>query len=99
MKDVQNTELFPRNLPDPECFQDQAASVGINDDSHVVLYDNTPFCGYFVGGRAWWMFKVCNTTLQYKHFMYTYIMYQHNYSYLTFISIVLEATSLYHIYK
>lgn len=58
MKDVQNTELFPRNLPDPEAFQLQARSLGVSNDSHVVVYDNTPFCGYFVGGRAWWMFKL-----------------------------------------
>jgi len=58
MKDVQNTELFPRNVPDPESFQCQAKQVGVNNGSHVVVYDNTPFCGYFVGSRAWWLFKV-----------------------------------------
>ncbi|KAK2151069.1 hypothetical protein LSH36_376g00005 [Paralvinella palmiformis] len=58
MHDVEISDLFPRNLPDPESFQRQVRSIGVNSNSHVVVYDNTPFCGYFVGARAWWMFKL-----------------------------------------
>ncbi|XP_013401427.1 thiosulfate sulfurtransferase-like [Lingula anatina] len=58
MKDVENTPLFPRNLPPPEKFQEQVRSLGIDNDTHVVLYDNIPGKnGFFIGGRAFWMFK------------------------------------------
>lgn len=53
----ENTELFPRNLPTAEKFQESVRAVGVNNNSHIVLYSNSDFCGYFLSGRAWWTFK------------------------------------------
>ena len=32
--------------------------MGINNDTHVVVYDNNPNLGFYSTGRVWWMFKV-----------------------------------------
>lgn len=57
---VQNTPLLPRNIPDVPTFQMNARGSAVNNSNHVVIYENVPgFFGYFMGARAWWMFKVC----------------------------------------
>ena len=53
-----HTELFPRNLPSPEVFQEAARAVGVNDDSRVVVYSDSDNNGFFLSGRAWWTFTV-----------------------------------------
>ena len=55
---VENTPLYPRNIPDVATFQMNARGSAVNKDDHVVVYDNTGNFGFFMGGRAWWMFKV-----------------------------------------
>ena len=59
MRDVTHTQLRLRNLPEPEVFERQVRSVGVDGDTHVIVYDSQGQGGCFVGGRAWWMFKVC----------------------------------------
>ncbi|KAJ7388900.1 hypothetical protein OS493_035047 [Desmophyllum pertusum] len=56
---VQNTPLLPRNIPDVPTFQMNARGSAVNNSNHVVIYENVPgFFGYFMGARAWWMFKL-----------------------------------------
>ena len=55
---VTNTPVYPRNLPTPETFELNVRGSAVNRDSHVVLYDATGKCGYFVAARVWWMFKL-----------------------------------------
>ncbi|XP_056020587.1 thiosulfate sulfurtransferase-like [Ostrea edulis] len=54
--DDNHTEMYPRNIPSPENFQRRARQVGINNNSHLVLYSNSQHCGLFASGRAWWTF-------------------------------------------
>ena len=58
MRDVVNTDLYPRNIPDAALFEKYARELGISERTHVVLYDNTGQGGFFTAGRAWWLFKV-----------------------------------------
>jgi len=46
---------LPHTLPNPERFTSLAQQLGINEDSHIVIYDNQ---GIYSSPRAWWMFKV-----------------------------------------
>lgn len=55
---VENTPLYPRNIPDVATFQMNARACGVNSKDHVVIYDNTGKFGFLMGGRAWWMFKL-----------------------------------------
>ena len=55
---VENTPLYPRNIPDVSTFQINARGSAVNSSDHVVIYENTGRFGYFMGARAWWMFKV-----------------------------------------
>lgn len=41
-------------LPDTEVFQEKLRSIGLNDDSRVMIYDNG---GNDSAGRLWWMLK------------------------------------------
>ena len=57
-KGVQFTPLYPRNIPDVPTFEANAKGSAVNNNDQVVIYENTGMFGYFMGGRAWWMFKV-----------------------------------------
>ncbi|MGX5203228.1 sulfurtransferase [Aliikangiella sp. IMCC44632] len=46
---------LPHMLPSPRQFEQQVASLGINQDSIIVCYDAM---GIFSSARAWWMFKI-----------------------------------------
>lgn len=54
-KCVHPTPTLPNNFPEKDCFQDYAQSLGINRDSHIVIYDRGTF---FPAARAWWLFRV-----------------------------------------
>lgn len=56
---VENTPLYPRNIPNEATFQTNARGSAVNSNDHVVIYENTGMFGYFMGARTWWMFKVC----------------------------------------
>lgn len=54
-KCVQSTEYIPRNLPDQNCFEDYAQSLGVAPDTHLVAYDRlSPLSSY----RTWWLFRL-----------------------------------------
>lgn len=55
---VETTPLYPRNIPDEATFQMNARGSAVNDNNHVIIYENTGKFGFFLGARAWWMFKV-----------------------------------------
>ena len=50
--------MYPRPMPTPEVMEPYIRSIGINQASHVIVYDNNGQCGFFISGRAWWMLKV-----------------------------------------
>ena len=58
MSGVINTDMHPRNFPSPDSFQAHVRDLGVNQDSHVVVYDTTGRGGFFIGSRSWWNFKV-----------------------------------------
>lgn len=54
-KCVESTEHIPRNLPDKNCFEDYAQTLGISPDTHIVAYDrSSPLSSY----RTWWLFRL-----------------------------------------
>ena len=55
-KGVENTPLYPRNIPDAATFQTNARGSAVNNSDHVIVYED--IFGNFMAGRAWWMFKV-----------------------------------------
>ena len=57
-KNVHTTDLHPRNLPDAPTFTQNARDAGVNNESHVVVYDAEGKGGFFLGSRAWFTFKV-----------------------------------------
>lgn len=57
--DIKNTfsdpnGTFPNTFPSTEQFQIGCRSLGINDSSVIVVYDNL---GIYTSPRVWWMFK------------------------------------------
>lgn len=65
---IQNAQFFdidvvadqaaalPHTLPSPEYFAACVAAMGISNDDHVVIYDQSG--AYMASSRAWWMFRV-----------------------------------------
>lgn len=51
---AQNTDL-PHMLPSPDEFACYVSALGIDNDTHVVVYDSY---GLFSAARVWWMFRV-----------------------------------------
>lgn len=49
----QDTDLS-HMLPTPSAFADKVGALGIDNDSHVIVYDSN---GFFASARAWWMFR------------------------------------------
>jgi thiosulfate/3-mercaptopyruvate sulfurtransferase len=45
-------------LPSAEKFEEYVGKLGINNDTHVVVYDNNYTFGMFSAPRVWFMFKV-----------------------------------------
>lgn len=45
---------LPHMLPDKDQFSEQIQKLGINKDSHIVVYDRSPFLS---AARCWWMFR------------------------------------------
>lgn len=48
---------FPNTVPSRESFEHLCTSIGIQQDSIVVVYDNL---GIYTSPRAWWLFKIMN---------------------------------------
>ncbi len=57
--DIKNTfsdtqSGFPNTFPQPAQFEKECQALGINTDSHIIVYDDK---GIFTSPRVWWMFK------------------------------------------
>ncbi|XP_034388804.1 3-mercaptopyruvate sulfurtransferase-like [Cyclopterus lumpus] len=50
------TSTLDRMLPPERVFADYVGNLGIQRDTHVVVYDSSEF-GAFSAPRAWWMFR------------------------------------------
>jgi thiosulfate/3-mercaptopyruvate sulfurtransferase len=53
---------LPHMMPDEKRFNQLAREIGINQNSVIVVYDNS---GTFASPRAWWMFKTLGHTQVY----------------------------------
>lgn len=51
------TSPLDHMLPSEEVFADYVGNLGIEEDTHVVVYDCSEF-GAFSAPRVWWMFRV-----------------------------------------
>lgn len=61
---VELSPIYPRKLADAATFEINARGSGVDNDSHVILYDGCEGRnGFFLGGRVWIMFKVTIITL------------------------------------
>ena len=52
------TDLDMLMLPKPEVFADYVSQLGVNNRTHLVLYDNNETFGLFSAQRVRWMFRV-----------------------------------------
>ena len=48
---------YDHMLPTPSDFEKYAGNLGINNDTHVILYDNNEG-GLFSAPRVWWTFRI-----------------------------------------
>ncbi|XP_029204374.2 thiosulfate sulfurtransferase-like [Acropora millepora] len=55
---VETQPLYPRNIPDEAIFELIARGSAVNSSDHVIIYENTGKFGFFLGARAWWLFKL-----------------------------------------
>ena len=51
------TSDLPHMLPKPADFAEYVQTLGINNKSLIVAYDNNPQFGVFSAPRVWWMFR------------------------------------------
>ena len=54
---VDKTSPYEHMLPSTEDFSNYVRSLGIHNDSHVVVYDNNEKSGLFSAPRVWWMLR------------------------------------------
>ena len=79
MQGVSPDPLHPRAYPSTEEFTKQVQDLGINNDTHVVVYDRSEGkCGFFIGGRVWLMFRVSKYSKRFEvdHMNYVEICMQ-----------------------
>jgi len=55
-KVADTTVALPHMLPPKDLFESTVRSLGISNDDHVIVYDQTGF--YNASARVWWTFKV-----------------------------------------
>ena len=46
---------FPNTVPTPQQFEEQCIKLGINNDSHIIIFD---YKGVYSSPRLWWLFKI-----------------------------------------
>ncbi|XP_059145290.1 3-mercaptopyruvate sulfurtransferase-like [Physella acuta] len=49
---------LPHMIPSPQEFGDYVGSLGINNDTQVIVYDNNPQFPIFSAQRVWWTFRL-----------------------------------------
>ena len=64
---ISSSPLVPVGLPSPEDFQEHCRDVGVNEDTHLVLYDYTAVVYPHSTPRAWWMFRVSCEKANFKN--------------------------------
>ena len=57
---VEAKPTLARNMPEPGCFTQYLQSLGVNKESHLVLYDRGAMVS---SARAWWTLRVCTEIL------------------------------------
>ncbi|XP_050393081.1 3-mercaptopyruvate sulfurtransferase [Patella vulgata] len=45
-------------IPSPSQFEEYVGNLGVNNDTHVVVYDNNAKFGVFSAQRVWWTFRL-----------------------------------------
>jgi thiosulfate/3-mercaptopyruvate sulfurtransferase len=48
---------FPAMLPKPSVFEEYVGHLGVNNKTHVILYDHGGLGGIFSAPRVWWMLR------------------------------------------
>ncbi|GFN98344.1 sulfurtransferase [Plakobranchus ocellatus] len=54
---VEDTDL-PHMIPSAQVFENYVGGLGINNETHVVVYDNNPTFPLFSAQRVWWMLRL-----------------------------------------
>lgn len=49
---------LPHMIPSPEVMEDYVGSLGITNDTHVIVYDNNSQFPLFSAQRVWWTFRL-----------------------------------------
>ena len=49
---------LPHMLPSPSIFQQYMTLLGVSNEHHVIIYDNSAKFGLFSAPRVWWMLRV-----------------------------------------
>ena len=49
---------LPHMLPSVELFEKYITSLGVSNEHHIVIYDNSAKFGLFSAPRVWWTFRV-----------------------------------------
>ena len=53
----ESSRMYPRPVPDLECYKDYLGSLGISNKHSLVVYDRSPF-GFYASSRLWWTLKM-----------------------------------------
>lgn len=54
---IDKTSHYEHMLPNAEDFSNYVQSLGIDNDSYVIVYDNNEKSGLFSSPRLWWMMR------------------------------------------
>ncbi len=49
--------MYPRPVPELDCYRDYLGSLGISSKHNLVVYDRSPF-GFYASSRLWWTLKM-----------------------------------------
>ena len=55
---AEHTDLILRNVPDMSKFEASLQEAGVNQNSHVIVYDSEGRSGFYAAARAAWQMKV-----------------------------------------
>lgn len=53
-----NSSGLDHMIPQTSVFEEYVGNLGIDNDTHVVVYDNNPQFGIFSAQRVWWTFRI-----------------------------------------
>lgn len=59
LAECQNKEAkLPNTVPIASYFEDYVSGLGVSNEHHIILYDNSEKFGLFSAPRAWWLFNL-----------------------------------------